>query len=87
MDKKIKFEVKAKTHPNGTVEKAIFIDNKYFDYSIDKIAYDTIKTKGTVYEKAAQEDITKHFAKSVSEFIGKKIEMEDIVRGIKTGWI
>ena len=87
MDKKVKFEVKAKRQPNGRIEKAIFIDNKYFDYSIDQFAYETIRAKGLEYEKAAQEDITKHFTESVSEFLGRKIGAEDIVSGIKTGWI
>lgn len=87
MDKKVKFEVKARTHPNGKTEKAIFIDDKYFDYSIDQFAYDAMKTKGLEYEQKVQEDIAIHFIESVSEFLGRKIRMIDIVRGIKTGWI
>ncbi len=46
-----------------------------------------MKAKGIEYEKAVQEDIARHFMESVSEFLGRKIEMIDIVRGIKTGWI
>ncbi len=87
MEKKVKFEVKARTHPNGKVEKAIFIDDKYFDYSIDQFAYDAMKAKGVEYEKQVQEDITKHFIESVSEFLGRKVEITDIIKGIKTGWL
>jgi len=87
MDKKVKFEVKARTQPDGKIEKAIFIDDKYFDYSIDQFAYSAIKVKGVEYEKMVQEDIAAHFVESVSEFLGRKIDMVDIVGGIKTGWI
>jgi len=87
MDNKAKFEVKARTHPNGKTEKAIFIDDKFFDYSIDQFAYNVMRNKGIEYEKQVQEDIVRHFIESVSEFLGRKITMVDVVKGIKTGWI
>lgn len=84
---KKKFEVKFRMHPNGSMEKDVFIDGVKLDYSVDISAYREASSWGPMYKQAVQEDIEKHFTKSVSEFIGRKVTIDDIKNAIQTGWI
>jgi len=85
--KKQKLEIKSKTNPDGTVTKAIFIGGEMFDYSVDMKAYHKACEMGDKYQKYVQEDITRHFTESVSEFLERKVTMADIVNAFSSGWI
>lgn len=84
---KRKFQVMARPHPDGFIEKDIFIDGVKLDYSIDISAFREATKMGPLYKQAVQTDIVRHFTKCVSEFIGRHVTLEDIKEAIKTGWI
>jgi len=86
MEKK-KFEVKFRLHPDGFMEKDVFIDGQKLDYSIDISSYREAAKMGLQYKHAVQKDIEKHFTKCVGEVIGRHITLNDIKQAIKTGWI
>ena len=83
----VSFKVMMRTGENDMKEKAIFIDGELLDWSIDMSSYLEAVKMGPQYMKAVQKDIAKHFIESVGETIGQKITMDDIKRGIQTGWI
>jgi hypothetical protein len=82
-----RFEVKMRKGKNGTVEKAIFIDNELLDWSIDMNSLMEAMRMGPKFFRAAQKDIERHFVESVSEVIGRKITVNDIKKATQTGWI
>lgn len=84
---KKKFEVKLGVHPDGSMEKAVFIDNEKLDYSIDISAYREACRMGPHFKLAVQKDIEKHFTKSVSEVVGRYVTIDDIKTAIQTGYI
>ena len=84
---KKKFEVKYRQHPDGFQEKDVFIGGEKLDYSIDISAFREANKMGLMYRMAVQKDIEKHFCESVSEFVGRKITINDIKKAITTGWI
>ncbi|MHA2043194.1 MAG: hypothetical protein ACW99G_00285 [Candidatus Thorarchaeota archaeon] len=81
------FEVKMRPLPNGTVENAVFIGGEILDWSMDVSSLLEARKMGPKYFKAVQRDVEKHYAESVSEFIGRKVTSEDIQKATKTGWI
>ena len=84
--KRKKFEVKMRLH-SGMIEKAIFIDNEMLDWTIDISSYLECKKMGIEYKHAAQQDIEKHFIDSVSDFLNRKVTIDEIKAAIKIGWI
>ena len=84
---KKRFEVAVKVHPDGSIEKGVFIDGEHLDYSIDITAYKQACKMGIHYKKAVQEDIVKHFTASVSDVVGRRVTVEDLIEAHKTGWI
>ena len=84
---KLSFEVKMRKGKRDVIEKAIFIDGELLDWSIDMSSFMDAAKMGPKFKRAAQKDIEKHFIESVSEFIGKKVTIDEIKTAIKTGWI
>ena len=84
---KKRFEVRMRQHPNGELEKAIFIGDDKLDWTIDVSSYMEACKMGMQYKLAVQDDIAKHFIKSVGEFLGRYVTIEEIKAAIKTGWI
>ena len=84
---KKKFEVKMRKNSDGSIEKAIFIDDEMLDWSIDMNSYLEACRMGFMYQREAQRDIERHFIDSVSDFLGRKVTMDDIKNAIKTGLI
>ena len=84
--KRKKFEVKMRLH-SGMIEKAIFIDNEMLDWTLDISSYLECRKMGTEYKHAAQQDIEKHFIDSVSDFLNRKVTIDEIKAAIKIGWI
>ena len=80
------FEVKMRRE-NGNVQKATFIDGELLDWSIDMDSYMEAVKMGLMYQRDVQRDIEKHFVESVSDFLGRKVTIEDIKKAIQTGWI
>ena len=80
------FEVKMRKE-KGNVQKAIFVGGELLDWNIDMDSYMEAVKMGFMYQRDVQRDIEKHFITSVSDFLGRKITMEDIKKAIQTGWI
>jgi hypothetical protein len=84
---KKKFEVKIRPAKNGLIEQAIYIDGELLDWQIDLDSFfDAIKM-GPKFAAIVQKDIEQHFAESVSDFIGRKVTVEDVRKATKEGWI
>lgn len=84
---KKKFEVKIRPAKGGGIEKAIFIGGELLDWQVDLNSLVEAIRMGPIYMKAVQKDIEKHFIESVSDFIGRKVNAEDIKQAIKDGYI
>jgi hypothetical protein len=82
-----RFEVKMQKGVGGNLERAVFIGGEHLDYSVDLTSYVEACNMGPQFKLAVQKDIERHFTQSVSEFIGRKVTIDDIKRAIATGWI
>ena len=88
---KHKFEVKMR--PLGPdpridgVEKAVFIDGEKLDFKIDVSRFLEAKGKGMSFLAQEQKKIVKEFVKSVSEYLQRKVTIQDIKKAILEGWI
>lgn len=84
---KKRFEVKMRGAKGGGFEKAIFIDEKLLDWQIDMNDYIEAMKMGPMYMREIQRSIEIHFIESVSDFLGRKVTMEEIKKAIETGYI
>lgn len=84
---KKRFEVKVRQANGGGIEKAIFIDGELLDWQIDMNSYMEAMKMGPMYRREIQRNIEEHFVSSVSDVLGRKINMNEIKEAIKTGWI
>jgi hypothetical protein len=75
---KKKFEVKLLQHPDGSIEKQIYVDDELFDYSIDISSFQEAVKMGPKFALAAKQDIARHFIHSMSEFLGRHVTIEEI---------
>jgi hypothetical protein len=85
--KKARFEVKMRMNRDGSVDKAIFIDDKHLDWEVDKDSYIKACQMGPEFQAAADRDIERHFVESVSDFLGRKVTLIEILKATQTGWI
>jgi hypothetical protein len=69
------------------MEKAVFIDGKKIDFSIDIVRFLEAKKKGPKYLFEEQKRIEKEFTKRVSEAVGRRVSVEEIKRATVEGWI
>ena len=87
---KVKFEVKMRllgSEPKDGIEKAVFIDDKKLDFTIDVFRFLDSKFMGYEYVVQEQKKIEREFVKSVSEFLGRQVNIEEIKQAIIEGWI
>lgn len=69
------------------VEKAVFVDGKKLDFTIDVIRFLEARSKGAKYLIEEQKKIEKAFVKSVSEAVGRRVTVDEIKRATVEGWI
>ena len=69
------------------VEKAVFVDKKKLDFSIDVIKFLEARRKGPKYLMEEQKRIEREFIKVVSEAVGRRITVEEIKKATAEGWI
>ncbi len=81
------FEVKMRLGNNDTIEKAIFINGEHLDWAVDVSSLMDARRMGLKFFEVVKKDIQKHFVESVSEFVGRKVTVEEIKQATKTGWI
>lgn len=86
-ENKKKFEVKVRKENNGDFKKAIFIDDELLDWSIDINSLANAIKNGPEFLAVIQKDIENHFIESVSDFLGRKVTIEEIQTAIRTGYI
>lgn len=84
---KVRFETRVKLHPNGSVEREIWIDDQKLDWSVDITSFHEAVRMGPLYQKAVKADIVRHFVDSVSDLVGRKVTMKDVNEATKRGWI
>lgn len=72
---------------SGMMKKDVFVDEKLFEYEIDKNSLMKAKEMGPQYYIAAQRDIQKHFLDSLSDFLGRTITNQEVQKAVETGWI
>lgn len=88
---KHKFEVKMR--PLGRdpqkdgIEKAVFIDGKKIDFTIDVLRFLEAKSKGINFLIEEQKKIEKDFVNSVSNFLSRRVKIAEIKKAIIEGWI
>jgi hypothetical protein len=85
--KKLRFETKIDLDDQGQPKKTIYIDGELFDWDVDKESLEQARALGPAAFAMIQQDIQRHFAESVSEFISRKVTEQDICKAIVTGWI
>lgn len=69
------------------VEKAVFVDGKKLDFSIDILRFLEAKSKGPKYFIEEQKKIEREFVRSVSEAVGRRVTVEEIKKATVEGWI
>lgn len=84
---KVKFETRVLMHPNGSLERKIFIDGEMLDWSVDISSFKEAQKMGPMYQRAVKEDIARHFTESISEMLGRQVTMEEVYAATKSGWI
>ena len=84
---KVSFKTMMNKRSDGTIEKAIFIDETKLDWSVDASSLMEAARMGPHFFKEVQKDVEKHFVESVSEFINRKVTPGEIKDAIKSGWI
>lgn len=84
---KKRFETRVRIHPNGSVEKEIWIDNQLLDWSIDISSYMEARKMGDMYQNAIKRDIAQHFTDAVSDLVGRKVSMQEILQATRLGYI
>lgn len=85
-DGKKKFEVKL-IKKDGALRQAIFINDEMLDWSINMHDFAEAKAMGPKYFNVIQQDIVRHFIDSVSDFLGRKVTIEEINDARKLGYI
>jgi hypothetical protein len=69
------------------LEKAVFVDGKRLDFSIDVVRFLEARSKGPKYLFEEQRRIEKAFVKSVSDAVGRRVTADEIKRATAEGWI
>lgn len=72
---------------NDGVEKAVFVDRKKLDFTIDVIRFLEARSKGPKYLLDEQKRIEREFTKAVSDAVGRRVTAEEIKRATVEGWI
>ena len=82
-----RFEVKTRPAKGGGLENAVFIDGELLDWTVDLNSLMEASKMGPHFVREVQKDIERHFAESVSDFLGRKVTVEEVRIATKTGWI
>jgi hypothetical protein len=69
------------------LEKAVFVDGKKLDFSIDVVRFLDARRKGPKYLFEEQRRIEREFVRSVSDAVGRRVTVEEIKRATAEGWI
>ena len=84
---KVSFEIKIYTDARGNIKQGIFIGGELLDWSVDVGDLLEAKKMGSKYWKGMQIDIIRHFVQSASDFVGRKLTVDDLNAARKNGYI
>lgn len=84
---RVPFETRVMQHPNGSLERTIFIDGVMLDYSVDISSLHEAMKMGPQYAEAVKADIVRHFCSCVSDMVGRKVTYDEIIQATKNGYI
>jgi len=86
-EEKKSFEVRMYKDEKGVLKQGLYIGGELLDWSID--VYDLMEAKrmGPKYAKEIEIDIIRHFLQSASNFLGRKLSVDDINNAKKNGYI
>jgi len=87
---KAKVEIKEYQTEEGTVCKAIWVDDTPFDWYIDPsyiIGAAVRSNQSEFVKKGVEGSLQNHFTKSFSEFMGREISLGEIVLALRDGQI
>lgn len=83
----VKMRVLGSDPKKDGVEKAVFVDGKKLDFSIDILRLLEAKSRGVDQMVREQKRIESAFVKAVSDAIGRKVTGKELKRAILEGWI
>jgi hypothetical protein len=87
-DDMVPFEEKPYMDEDGIhVSKGIFVDGTLFDWGVDEEDYKQAVAMGPKYQKQIEASIAKHFVECFSEFLSRRITLEDVEEARRIGWI
>jgi len=87
-DDMVPFEEKTYMDDDGVhMAKGIFVDGTLFDWGVDEENYKQALALGPQYKKAIEESIAKHFVDSFSEFLSRRITLDEVNEARRIGWI
>ena len=69
------------------IEKAVFLDGKKLDFSIDVVRLLAAKQKGPEKLREEQARVERQFSRVVSEAIGRRVTAGEIMRASVEVWI
>lgn len=69
------------------MEKAVFVDGKKIDFSIDVVRFLEARQKGPRQVFEEQRQIERRFVKAVSDALGRRVTAEEIKKATREGWI
>lgn len=81
------FEVRIHKDEKGNLKQGIFIDGQLLDWSVDLHDLLEAKKMGPKFAKSVEIDIIRHFLQSASDFLGRKLSVEEINEAKKNGYI
>lgn len=84
---KMSFEVKVYSDGKGGLKQGVFIGGELLDWSIDVGDLVEAKKMGPQYWKSLQIDIVRHFVQAASEFVGRKLSVEELNEARQNGYI
>jgi hypothetical protein len=84
---KKKFEVRMYMDKKGVLKQGIFIGGELLDWSLDVHDLMEAKKMGAKFAKSLEIDIIRHFLESVSDFLGRKILVDEFNEARKNGYI
>lgn len=87
-DDMVPFEEKPYMDDDGVhMSKGIFVDGTLFDWGVDEEDYKQALAMGPKYRKMVEASIAEHFISCFSEFLSRKITLDEVNEARKTGWI
>lgn len=84
---KLSFEVKVYKDDKGNLKQGVFIGGELLDWSIEVGDLLEARKMGPQYAKSLQIDIVRHFLQAASEFVGRKLSVEELNEARKNGYI